>query len=309
MLVRLSRDSTGVKFSRDLLADDPRLKGRVAAADDWVLGLPYYHAAMTPQDKQLWLTATLESSRGRSPGRDGNLQQARPAFVWWDVSSQSLSNPPPPVGDGRPTTVPHVAERAQLPAPAWTLLAEGWPGGVNTYKPASIRTWADFAPPPAAYKVTINSSALTAGGAAVDEQGEDGKVQVFASLEDWPLRVDTDPRSDFRTVDPPRVPCLVVRILHPDKRPVFVRPVGIEFAASEQRYYGPSAAVTAVFGPVNSKDDLDAKLQGRPLELDLISVERFKTDHKPLILNMVPAGSEQPLVDPPKLGEKADKKN
>jgi hypothetical protein len=180
---------------------------------------------------------------------------------------------------------------------------------VNTYKPASIRAWADFAPPPASYKVRINAAALAAGEAMVEEPGEDGKVQVFASLEDWPLRVDTDPRTDFRTADPPRVPCLVVRVLHPDKRPVFVRPVGIDFAATEQRYYSPSAAVTAVFGPVNSKDDLDAKLQGRPLELDLISVERFKTDHKPLILNMDPASPEQPLVDPPKLGEIAEKAN
>jgi hypothetical protein len=306
MLVRLSRDSLGVKFSRDLLADDPRLKGRVAPADDWVLGLPYYHAAVTAQDKQLWMTTTLESPRGRSPDRDGNLQQPRPAFVWWDVVPQSLSNPAPPGGVGAPTTV-RVAERAQLPAPAWTMLAEGWPGGVNTFKPASIRAWADLAPPPAAYKIRFNAAALVAGEATADEPGEDGRVQAFASLENWPLRVDTDPRSDFRTAEPTPVPCLVVRILHPDKRPVFVRPVGVEFAASEQRFYGPSAAVTAVFGPVNSKDDLDAKLQGRPLELDLISVERFKTDHKPLILNMDPPGSEQPLVDPPKLGEKADK--
>ncbi len=302
MLVRLSKDSIGVKFSRDLLADDPQLKGRVAAGDDWVLGLPYYHSAITAQDKQLWATATLESARGRSPGRDGNLQQVHPAFVWWDVAPQT--------GE-KPTTL-RVAERSQLPAPAWTMVAEGWPGGVNTYKPASIRAWADFVPPPASYKVRINAAQIAAGDSPgakyVEEPGEDGKVQVFASLEDWPLRVDSDPRTDFRTADPPRVPCLVIRILHPDKKPVFVRPVGFEFDATEQRYYPQSAAVTAVFGPVNSKDDLDAKLQGRPLELDLISVERFKTDHKPLILNMGAAGTEQPLVDPPNLKpDKTDK--
>jgi hypothetical protein len=187
------------------------------------------------------------------------------------------------------------------------MLAEGWPGGVNSYKPATVRAWGDFAPAPVAYKVKIPSARIAAANSPdltyVEEPGEDGKVQVFASLEDWPLRVDTDPKADFRTTEPKRELCLVLRILHPDKRPVFVRPVGVEFSASEQRFYAPSAAVTAVFGPVNSKDDLDAKLQGRPLEIDLISIERFKTDHKPLSLNMDPAGTEQPLVDPPKLGD------
>jgi hypothetical protein len=87
--------------------------------------------------------------------------------------------------------------------------------------------------------------------------------------------VDTDPNRDF----PPAtqsVKCLVVRVLHPQGKPVFVRPAGgVKIDAAEQQYFSSSAAMTAVFGPVTSKDDLEAKLQGGKLELDLVSVERF----------------------------------
>jgi hypothetical protein len=297
LLVRLFKDSTGVRFERDLLAADPRLKGRTAAGDDWVLSLPFYLARTTTQEKQVLATATLETPKGRDPGRDGNLQQTRPGFVWWDIAPET---------GPRAKTV-RVTNRPQLPAPAWNMLAEGWPGTTGRYTPAVVRAWADFAAPPAAYKVSIETARLASGEVAVEATGEDGKVQVFAALEDWPLRVDTEERNDFATTPPPRVPCLVIRVLHPDKKPVFVRPSGVTFGASEQRFYPPSAAVTAAF-PVSSKDDLEAQLQGRPLELELVSIERFKAEHKPVVLNMGPAGQqEQPLVASPVLGEKTDK--
>jgi hypothetical protein len=179
---------------------------------------------------------------------------------------------------------------------------------LNLYKPATIRAWASLETPSAAYKrMTINLAALAAGEAVSDEIGEEGKVRVFASLEERPLRVDTKKTNDFQTADPPPTRCLVIRILHAPGKPVFVRPVGVEFDAYEQRYYPPSAAVTAVFGPVLSKEDLEARLQGRSLELDLISIDRFKTEHNPMILNLDPAVSDQPWLDPPNLGAKADK--
>jgi hypothetical protein len=297
MLVRLTRDSNRVRFGRDLLADDPQLKGRTQRGDDWVLGLPYYHAQVTAQDKQLWLTATLESLTGLKPDRDDTLQQPRPAFVWWDVAPQ---------GGDRPTKV-RIDEWSYLPAPAWNAVAAGWPGEVGRYKPAAVRAWADLVPPPAAYRVTIDAAAarLVAGEAVAEAAGEDGKVQVFASLEQWPLRVSagTDDAATFGQPPPPPVQCLVIRVLHPDKKSVFVRPVGAAFEASEHQFFTPSAAVTAVFGPINSKDELEAKIQGRPLTLDLISVEKFKADHKPVTLSLDPAGPEQPLVYPPNLGK------
>jgi hypothetical protein len=302
LLVRLTKDSTGVKFSRDLLAADPRLKGRVTPRDErdeWVLGLPYYHAAPTERDEPLRLTATLESPKGLSPGRDGNLEQIHPEFVWWEVVPQT----------GKPPKTVRVTARSQLPAPAWTLLAEGWPGGANSYKPATVRAWAAQYPPPSSCQVQFSTAAVAAGEARAVEPSKDGAVQVFASVEDWPLRVDTDPKNDFETADPKTEKCLVVRVLHEHNKPVFVRPVGIDFQASEHRYYPPSDSVTAVFGPVNSKDDLDAKLRGGALVLDLISVERFKLEHKPAVLAMPdpPSRTETPLVGPPSLGEKLEK--
>jgi hypothetical protein len=289
MLVRLFKDSTGVRFERGLLVDELP-QDRVAKGDDWFLGLSRYHSEPTPQDKQLWATATLETPRGRSPGREGNLQQTRPAFVWWDVAPEA----------GPRATKIRASERSQLPAPAWSLLAEGWPGSLDRYKPAVIRAWADINPPPAEYKVQIDLPRLISGEAVVTAAGDEGKVQVFASLEDWRLRIDTNAENDFSTtVEEPQM-CLVVRMLHPDAKPVFVRPTNAEFKAEEQRYYPPSAAVTAVFGPT-SRDDLESKLQGQSLVLDLISIAKFQADHKPVTLKMPPAGPEQPRVASPKL--------
>jgi hypothetical protein len=289
MLVGLFRDSTGVRFERNLLADELP-KPRVHRGEDWVLGLPYYHAAVTTGGNQLALTATLERPRDRSAGQDGNLQQTRPGFVWWEVTPKS--------GE-KPTTV-RVAERPQLPAPAWDVTVAGWPGSPTNYRPAGVKAWANVAPPPAAYELKIDPARLAAGVVPLEVDGPDGKVQVFASLEDWQLK------ADFKPGPPAPVSCLVLRIQHPDKKPVFVRPAGFDFTAYEQRYYPPSAAVTAVFGPV-TRDQLDARLQGRPLELELVSVERFKAAAPAVGLELEPAVNEQPLVDPPKLGEDAGK--
>lgn len=198
-----------------------------------------------------------------------------------------------------------MTERPQLPAPAWTAGADGWPCVVGRYRPATIKAWVALAPPAADARVKLNVAAIAAGEATATTTDEDGKVQVFASLEDWPLRTDVDPKKDFGNADPPRIQCLVVRVLHPDKKPVFVRPAGVTFDASEQRFYGPSAAVTAVFQ--TNKDQLDAKLPGGVLELDLVSVEKFKADRKPLVLEMGPARPEAPLIKlnpPERAGDK-----
>jgi hypothetical protein len=290
MLVSLFKDSTGVRFERGLLVDELP-QDRVAKGDDWYLGLPRYHSEPTLQDKQLWATATLETPHGRSPGREGNLQQTKPAFVWWDIAPEA----------GPRATKIRVSERSQLPAPAWSILAEGWPGSLDRYKPAVVRAWADSAPPPAAYKVQIDLARLISGETAVVGTGEDGNVQVFASLENWNLRDDTEAENDFSTAESPPLMCLVVRILHPEGKPVFVRPTNTSFfKAEEHRYYAPSAAVTAVFGPT-SRDLLEDKLQGQPLVLDLVSIAKFQAEHKPVTLKMPPAGPEQPRVASPKL--------
>jgi hypothetical protein len=294
MLVRLFKDHrTGVRFQRTLLADElPRNRVARDPQSGWALGLAYYHPTWTNQGNLLALTTTLEQAS--QPLDEGDtLVQPRPAFVWWEVTPQS---------GGKAKTV-RVDERPQLPAPAWTMLASDWPGSLERYRPATIKVWADLTPPPpAGKKVSIDPAQLAAGEVRAEVATEDGPVQLFVSLEKtWPLRVDTDPDNDFKTADPPGTPCLVVRVLYPDKKPMVVRPVGITFEASEHRFYGSAAAATAAFGRVNSRDDLEARLGSRPLELELVSVENFKARVNPVVLEPGEPHDSQTMVAFPNL--------
>src|SRR5207249_10062253 len=40
----------------------------------------------TSRGRRLKMMTTLETTKGRSPGRDGVLQQTTPRSVWWDVA-------------------------------------------------------------------------------------------------------------------------------------------------------------------------------------------------------------------------------
>src|SRR5439155_23680821 len=87
LLIRLLNAADGVRFERDLLALTEKLwEGRHQKEGDWVLGVPQVLDDETNRGRRLKMMTTLETTKGRSPGRDGVLQQTTPRSVWWDVA-------------------------------------------------------------------------------------------------------------------------------------------------------------------------------------------------------------------------------
>lgn len=287
MLVRIFKDKSGrIAFERDLFAR--LLMGRGPTPDEtsagWMMGVGGYRANRDNAGNHLKFTGMLECLNGRSPGDTGVLQQVYPGFVWWDVTTI----------DGKRPKVIHIAARTRNPvaAPAWNLTAEAYSERADDYKPAAIRAWVDERRPSASYPPAPIDPGKLDTGIPIRVQGEDGEAQVFLAIED---------KVDVTNGELTNMPYLVIRVLHPAGKPVFVRPPPASgFTASEQRYYSESNAVTAVFGPV-SKETIEKKLNGAPLEL--ISVSQFQEGHKPIEWKMPPANpSEQDFIYPQALG-------
>jgi hypothetical protein len=260
LLIKLHNAGDGVRFERGLFADElaERLReGRRKDQGAWVLGVPQVLNDETRQGRLLRLLTTLETTRGKVPGRDGVLQQTPPGSVWWDLA---------PAGEAVKTGPLRVNRVYGYPAPAWEMTVDDWPADPEPRK-ASLKVWCAADLPPVARRLTVTPTRDP--GPEQDVELEDGsKVWLSVALEAHPLRTQAD------MIEPPSVPCLVVRARFAADRPVQVQLgdlVGVPPpTGQEHRYYG-SVNYTALFGSLTPD-----QVAGKRIPLEVVSVPRLK---------------------------------
>ncbi len=264
LLVHLSSGADGVRFGRDLLAQEfPQARRKEEG--DWVLGVPQNMNDETREDRLLRLMATLESKRGLWPGREGVLQQVRPRSVWWEVT--------PGGKEGAAVGPQRIANLFGFPAPAWEVVVEHWPADPEP-RPVQLKVWCAEEPPPVGKRVPVTPGDSAVTLPPIDLDGE--RVEVSVSLEPQPLRRTAD------LTEPSPVPCLVVRVQHAPDRPVLVSLGDFPTARQEHRYYGKEN-YTAMFGPV-TRD----QLAGRAVQLELTSVTKLKAACTAIAIELPP---------------------
>jgi flagellar motor protein MotB len=248
LLVRLTRDADGVRFQRDLFANELS-NDRRKSADNWVLGVPQVLDDPTAQMGRLRLMATLETTSGQLPGRDGVLQQTPPGFVLWEVAANNAANPK--LGQLRAVSLPGY------PAPAWDITVHDWPVEPT---PVKLTAWVG-SDPPAGRRIAIPAEKVLAGPfeQAVEIDGQTVVVSIAHEMQ--PLVTDKGERVE---------PCLVVRTGFQPNHPVMARFADLNFNGEEHRFY-KAAAYTGLFGPI-TRD----QLSGLTLELDLLSVTKMR---------------------------------
>jgi hypothetical protein len=259
LLVRLQTTGDDVRFERDLFANEPQFRDAPRKQEgDWVLCVPMVLDDPTRQGRQLRLMATLETTKDRKMEPEGLLKQTTPRAVWWEVSPVAAG-----VGPQRVTNL------FGYPAPAWDVSVDNWPAPPSP--PPRLKVWCGAAPPDVAKRLTFTASRAEPQKTEVD----DGQpVEVSVAWEGY--RLKTEPGM----VEPPEIPCLVVRVKHAPNRPILIQPSDLKPTAQEHRYYG-SVNYTAVFGPLSPE-----KLTGGVVQLEVVSVAKLKANATPLDLDL-----------------------
>jgi hypothetical protein len=254
LLVRLVAGGRGLEFERGLYSRDDypwkpwrgQAGWRLAVLQNQQLG-----------DRALQMLLTLE--KDYDP-RENALQQLKPRQTWIEAEPASGH------------TVPYSLRwgyRAGYPAPAWSLDVPEWPAllGGRTLAPPVVRAWwnPDQQTPPAG---TLDRGAdfqalPDLAGRVVQVEG-DAIVVEGVAIEDHPVET----RPGVVAVQS----CLVVRLSHARNRPVWVRPLGLDPAGQEHRFYAACDRYTGLFWPVSREGA--AALAG----LSLYSLAAFKSE-------------------------------
>jgi hypothetical protein len=285
LLISLKSHADGVLFQRDLYATELS-SDRRKSVGNWVLGVPQVLDDPTAQLGRLRLMATLETTSGQLPGRDGVLQQTLPSYVLWEVAANSAANPK--LGQLRAASLPG------FPAPAWDITVNDWPSEPT---PVKLTAWVG-SDPPSGRRISIPAEKILAGPfeQAVEIDGQ--TVTLSISHETQALRIAQD-----ETAEPRPEPCLVVRISHPPNKPVMSLFAGLEIAGQEHRFYKAAAAYTGLFGPI-TRD----QLSGLTLELDLLSLVKLQEQATKITIELPPPRRGEQRPQPLKFMPETDDK-
>lgn len=285
LLVRLTGDSDGVKFHRDLFANELS-SDRRKTVGEWVLGVAQVLDDPTAQMGRLRMMATLETTSGQSPGRDGVLKQSPPAFVLWEVAANSAANPK--LGQLRAASLPGY------PAPAWDITVNDWPAEPT---PVKLTAWVG-SDPPTGKRLSIAAEKVLAGPfeQVVDVDGQAATISISHEMQ--PLRTSED-----QPTEPLPVPCLVVRTSFQPSKPLMIQFDGLKSAGQEHRFYKAAGAYTGLFGPI-TRD----QLAGLTLELDVLSLAKLKEQATMIALDLPPPRRGEPRPLPMKLASETEDK-
>ena len=270
LLVRLLSDAQErVVYRRDLFANEFRfLSDRRKDEGEWVLCVPQLTDELTSFFTRLRLMATVETTRGQIPTRKGILQQSPPAYVLWEVVPGGPDEPK--MGQMRVESLPGY------PAPAWRVVVDDWPA--LPVRPVRLTAYVGRELP-SGKPLPVPIDRVLAGGFSVKDAKVDGHdVSVSVSYEEQPLRTAAN-----QTDEPPRVPCLVVRVTHPLNQPVTVHLARAKTIGEEHRFYKAAGAYTGLFGPLTREE-----LAGLKLELSLLSLAELKAAATPIRIDMIP---------------------
>jgi hypothetical protein len=231
------------------------------------------------RDTGLQMLWTLEK---KSSGDESTLQQIRPIKTWMELAAEG----------GTPFAQAWHYQPG-YPAPAWGLDVPAWSvrQGSQAPAPATARVWWN------ADRETLPSATLRRGpdfAAPLDLENRvlpmDEGDAVLESVRIEEHVVTTAPgRREVKT-------CLVVRLRHDPKNPVWVQFRGVSPAGHEHRWYQSANKYTGVFWFVNADEAVQALTQ-----LDVLSLERFKRQavQRQCFLEMRDLAAAQPNDDRP----------
>lgn len=181
------------------------------------------------------------------------IRQTGPEHVWWQIAPALEAAP----AIGTIT----LRRRYAFPAPAWELRAEQWPRDPNQagqFAAPKIRMYApERMPTPKMVDVRPGEPASRITTSDGDE------IEIHHSLESHPI----GPAGE-------RVPCLVVRAMHPPNRPILFRTTQAAGRLNQEHsYFMEAGSYTAKFGPFTAAD-----FRANPLRLEMISVTAMMAD-------------------------------
>jgi hypothetical protein len=257
LALRIYKSSTGIRFARLLMADEPERSGLrvldgITESAPFALGLNgqvLYSGPTTARAK-----FTLEDrATARSVGNDmdGIVRFDRPRWIWWEFK-----------GIGRPD-IPSGSTVTQLydsQAPMWELLSTRWPlatGGGDRLKPL-VEVWATVANPESA-----DTRELPPGDKLTNIP-VDSNAALLESAGFERIKIAM---GDGSTKE---LECLVARIRSSVGSKYYIQVVGSPAAAEEHRYFNEARSSTHVFW-------LDEGAKSKTLRLNVINVDATKT--------------------------------
>ncbi len=270
-------------FQRVLFADDyPERRDR-KLEQRWLLA-----ALQNQYDKQEgWLQMLVTAEREVEDQKVDPMQQVRPQYVWLEVVARDV---PKPFGL-------RWGGLAGIPAPAYNLDVARWP-----MKPAGD------APAPALPRLHafIGSDRQLPIARAFRLNAPDGYSNLrddFRNKEEpidgQPVTIESVEFEDHLIETSPKkrepMPCLVVRVRHSAKTPVFVQIDPLpNRGGQEHRFYTDASKYTGVFWPVTKAEAENIR------SLSIISVEALKSPKNSIRieLDLRPPDSDRRPIEP-----------
>jgi hypothetical protein len=248
--LRIRKGSSGLKFTRLLMADDAERSGlRMLAGltDEAPFALGLVNNFIEGSGASIRGKFSLDCRKPARPDED-IVRLERPKFAWWEFKA---------IGRKEIPSRSRVTLLYGAPAPLYDLACDRWPLEGGNRLPPSVEVWATMTDPEPA-----DTRELPAGEKLVDVPA-DGKAAIIESAGFEPFAV---PNADGTTTEQE---CLVVRVYSPQGARYWVQVDG-NVKAEVQRYYNDAKRSTAAFW-------LPADAKTRPVRMKLISVEAAKT--------------------------------
>ncbi len=175
-----------------------------------------------------------------------------------------------------------------FPLPVWSLSAADWPAlpDASGLAPPKMRVWwstDEMVPYAATLKRDAERSSIEDLRGAVMRAADE---TIYVESVSWEEHfVDTgNGRREAQ-------PCLVVRLRHPPGQTYWAKPLGLETAGAEQRFYPSIGNYTGLFWPV-TKEEANRHLHG----IAIVSLQAFQRDAERL--NHYLEFSDLPAPDP-----------
>jgi hypothetical protein len=233
---------------------------------DWltaVLANKYY-----PTDGSLRMLLTLEDKANCRPEKREFLKQSRPGFRWIEVKPRGRSEQPRL----------RWANEEGYPAPAFRIYSSDWPVfEANKPVPAELEAWWIRSMQPNDHGTLEHNSDKTREKVRVDDQS----IVVESSF------VPENEVSVAPGVPEVKKPCLVLRITHDPKKPVWAR-LGGHAGGEQHKYFREPGEYIAVFWGVD-----EAKT--KKFTVYFTSLENFKLEANHVRFGDLPAPSQNEL--------------
>ncbi|MFL5246138.1 MAG: hypothetical protein ACJ8FY_29060 [Gemmataceae bacterium] len=247
LLILLHRKQAQITYERALFANEANNRRKPQRKDgDWLAGV--LQNGYFPTDGSLRLLLTLEDMANRQPPEGDLLKQSKPGFRWIELRARG----------GSFRTGLRWANDEYLPAPAWRINMTDWPlQEGNAPAAADLEVWWTRDPYPPSHGILDH-----APGKQVEEVRVDDQTITVESAYVAERIITQAPNSRVKK------PCLILRITHDSKKPIWARLVG-HTGGEEHDFFREPGQYTAVFWGIS-------EAKAKKFTVDLTSLEKFK---------------------------------